>query len=67
MFVLLLIRTYEDGCYADLERCYLDAGAENHAPQYFLLLINSRDGFTARLPVVMLLEFYGVIWLTIDQ
>ena len=57
---------YEDGCYADLEKCYLDVGAENHTPHCFLLLINSQGGFTARLSV-MFLELYGVIWIIIDQ
>ena len=67
-FGLLLIKRYDEWCYLGLESWYLDAGTGSRTPHCFLLPINSKGGFTAWLStIVIFLQVYGVIWITVDQ
>ena len=50
-------------------RWYLvDARPDNRTPYYFLLLTISQSGFTARFSIIVIfLQVYGVIWISVDQ
>ena len=62
-----ILLQYDDGCYVDLDRWYLDAVARFRTSHCFLSLIKSQRGFTVMLTVaIMLLQVNGLIWITVD-